>query len=233
MRKTETILKKAYEEKINLRKRLDVLELQIMLVKSIQEKINNNDIRENHYIDRNFEDNQICYFAEVYYQVNNVSSNGMNRDISFFLSVDSQVVKLDFLMSKILDMKLSTNWRGGIKVKGGGMDMGFKVINDLQNNVIKTKTVNTVDMNALNQLLNKSNESNESKISAQSSEQKSNIVQPKETVGGSWSKTYKKSINCKKPRGFSQNQYCKAKEQKTKKKRKKRNTANKRKTRRN
>ena len=106
-------------------------------------------------------------------------------------------------------------------------------INDLQNNVIKTKTVNTVDMNALNQLLNKSNESNESKISAQSSEQKSNIVQPKETVGGSWSKTYKKSINCKKPRGFSQNQYCKAKEQKTKKKRKKRNTANKRKTRRN
>lgn len=127
--------RKSKQDKINLRKRLDTLELQIMLVKSIIEKINNNDIRENHYLDRNFEDNQICYFAEIYYQVNHVSSNGMSRNISFFLSVDSQVVKLDFLMSKILDMKLSTNWRGGIKVRGVGMDMGFKIINDLQNTI--------------------------------------------------------------------------------------------------
>lgn len=127
--------RKSKQAKINLSKRKDTLELQIMLIKSIIEKINNDEIRENYYIDRNFEDNQICYFAEVYYQVNNVSSNGMNRDISFFLSVDSQVVKLDFLMSKILDMKLSKNWRGGIKVRGFGMDMGFKIINDLQNTV--------------------------------------------------------------------------------------------------
>ncbi len=27
--------------------------------------------------------------------------------------------------------------------------------------------------------------------------------------GGKWSLTYKKSINCKKPKGFSQKQYCK------------------------
>ena len=133
--KEKELDRKSKQEKINLRKRLDTLELQIMLIKSIIEKINNDEIRENYYLDRNFEDNQICYFAEVYYQVNNVSSNGMNRDISFFLSVDSQVVKLDFLMSKILDMKLSKNWRGGIKVRGFGMDMGFKIINDLQNTV--------------------------------------------------------------------------------------------------
>ena len=133
--KEKELDRKSKQEKINLRKRLDTLELQIMLVKSIQEKINNNDIRENYYIDRNFEDNQICYFAEVYYQVNHVSSNGMNRDISFFLSVDSQLVKLDYSMSKILDMKLSKNWRGGIKVRGFGMDMGFKIINDLQNTI--------------------------------------------------------------------------------------------------
>ena len=133
--KEKELDRKSKQEKINLRKRLDTLELQIMLVKSIQEKINNNDIRENYYIDRNFEDNQICYFAEVYYQVNHVSSNGMSRDISFFLSVDSQLVKLDYSMSKILDMKLSKNWRGGIKVRGFGMDMGFKIINDLQNTI--------------------------------------------------------------------------------------------------
>ena len=28
-------------------------------------------------------------------------------------------------------------------------------------------------------------------------------------IGGKWSKKYKKSINCKKPKGFSQKQYCK------------------------
>jgi hypothetical protein len=28
-------------------------------------------------------------------------------------------------------------------------------------------------------------------------------------TGGKWSKKYKKSINCKKPKGFSQKQHCK------------------------
>lgn len=30
-----------------------------------------------------------------------------------------------------------------------------------------------------------------------------------EKIGGKWSMKYKRSINCKKPRGFSQKQYCK------------------------
>jgi len=81
-------------------------------------------------------------------------------------------------------------------------------INNLQNNVIKTKTINTVDINALNQLLNVSNESK-----TESTEQKT------ETIGGGWSKSYKKSINCKKPHGFSQKQFCKTKNKRTKKKR--------------
>ena len=33
-----------------------------------------------------------------------------------------------------------------------------------------------------------------------------------------WSNTYKKNINCKKPKGFSQKQYCKYGRNKTKKK---------------
>jgi len=89
-------------------------------------------------------------------------------------------------------------------------------INNLQNNVIKTKTINTVDMNALDQLLNVSNESK-----VESSEQKTEGVEQKETIGGGWSKSYKKSINCKKPHGFSQKQFCKYKNKKTKKKRNK------------
>ena len=44
-------------------------------------------------------------------------------------------------------------------------------------------------------------------------------------IGGKWSKKYKKSINCKKPKGFSQKQYCKysRKKKKTKTKKNKKN----------
>ena len=96
-------------------------------------------------------------------------------------------------------------------------------INNLQNNVIKTKTVNTVDMNALDQLLNVSNESK-----VESSEQKTEGAEQKETVGGGWSKAYKKSINCKRPHGFSQKQFCKAKNKRTKKKRRRKRNKKKR-----
>lgn len=40
-------------------------------------------------------------------------------------------------------------------------------------------------------------------------------------IGGAWSKKYKKSINCRKPKGFSQRQYCKYGRKKTKNKSKK------------
>ena len=42
-------------------------------------------------------------------------------------------------------------------------------------------------------------------------------------IGGRWTKKYKKSINCKKPKGFSQKQYCKYSRKKKKKKKKKHN----------
>jgi hypothetical protein len=38
---------------------------------------------------------------------------------------------------------------------------------------------------------------------------------PKITRGGKWSMKYKKSINCNKPKGFSQKQYCKYGRKKT------------------
>jgi len=66
-------------------------------------------------------------------------------------------------------------------------------INNLQNNVIKTKTVNTVDMNALDQLLNESNESK-----TESPEQKTVNPEQKETVGGAKNKKTKKKRNRKK-----------------------------------
>ena len=45
-------------------------------------------------------------------------------------------------------------------------------------------------------------------------------------IGGKWSKKYKKSINCKKPKGFSQKQYCKYSRKKKKKKKRKSNRFN-------
>ena len=49
--------------------------------------------------------------------------------------------------------------------------------------------------------------------------------------GGKWSLKYKRSINCRKPKGFSQKQYCKRKNRKSKKKRKKSRKKRKRKKR--
>lgn len=49
--------------------------------------------------------------------------------------------------------------------------------------------------------------------------------------GGKWSLKYKRSINCRKPKGFSQKQYCKRKNRKSNKKRKKSRKKRKRKKR--
>lgn len=115
-------------------------------------------------------------------------------------------------------------------------------VRELQNNVIKTKQVNSVDMNALDQLLNKSNESKNTEDSGDpattTATASATTTTPKaeEKTGGGWSKKYKKSINCKSPHGFSQKQFCKAKNKrknKTKKKNKnKTKKKNKRKTKR-
>lgn len=35
------------------------------------------------------------------------------------------------------------------------------------------------------------------------------MIKIKKKIGGKWSLKYKKSINCKKPKGFSQRQHCK------------------------
>lgn len=50
---------------------------------------------------------------------------------------------------------------------------------------------------------------------------KDNPTGKKVMYGGKWSLKYKRSINCRKPKGFSQKQYCKRKNRKSKKKRKK------------
>ena len=38
---------------------------------------------------------------------------------------------------------------------------------------------------------------------------KKNMTKSKKLMGGKWSIKYKKSINCNRPKGFSQKQHCK------------------------
>jgi thiol-disulfide isomerase/thioredoxin len=47
------------------------------------------------------------------------------------------------------------------------------------------------------------------KRTSQMMSKKGGMTKRRKQKGGKWSRKYKKSINCKKPKGFSQKQYCK------------------------
>ena len=64
-------------------------------------------------------------------------------------------------------------------------------------------------------------EAQDIKKALQKKEEKDIKEGKKVMFGGKWSLKYKRSINCRKPKGFSQKQYCKRKNRKSKKKRKK------------
>ena len=74
-------------------------------------------------------------------------------------------------------------------------------------------------------------EAEDIKKSQQKKEEKDIKEGKKVMFGGKWSLKYKRSINCRKPKGFSQKQYCKRKNRKSKKKRKKSRKKRKRKRR--
>ena len=48
-----------------------------------------------------------------------------------------------------------------------------------------------------------------SEITPTSKQRKSKSYKKRKQNGGKWTRKYKRSINCKRPRGFSQKQYCK------------------------
>jgi thiol-disulfide isomerase/thioredoxin len=53
------------------------------------------------------------------------------------------------------------------------------------------------------------NKKSKKKYSSNSKTRRSKISKNKSKRGGKWSRKYKASINCSKPKGFSQKQYCK------------------------
>jgi virulence-associated protein VapD len=65
----------------------------------------------------------------VYTQVLHVSQSGMTRAIACYVAVDNEIINIDWYIRK-LDMFSSHN-KGGLKVGGCGMDMGFHVVYSL------------------------------------------------------------------------------------------------------
>lgn len=66
----------------------------------------------------------------IYYKVTKVSRSGMSRNIEFYwIDMDRRPSRITWLMSEALGYKQLDD--GSIRVRGCGMDMGFKVISDL------------------------------------------------------------------------------------------------------
>jgi hypothetical protein len=65
----------------------------------------------------------------IYTVVKHRSSSGMSRDIAVYRVIDGKIQDISYFVSKILDWTLAKN--GGVKVRGGGMDMGFHLVYSL------------------------------------------------------------------------------------------------------
>lgn len=65
--------------------------------------------------------------ATIYHTVKKVSSNGMSRQISFYIVNKGKIRTINWELSHILDYKRNPD-NGALKVGGCGMDMGFSVV---------------------------------------------------------------------------------------------------------
>lgn len=66
----------------------------------------------------------------VYTVLRHVSRSGMTRVISLLIARDNEILDISYLASRVVGYPLDYN-RGGIKVPGTGMDMGFHLVHSL------------------------------------------------------------------------------------------------------
>jgi hypothetical protein len=70
----------------------------------------------------------------IYTVLRSVSKSGLSRSISFYV-VDNnkEIININYYISVLLGYKFDKTHFGliGLKVKGGGMDMGFHVVHTL------------------------------------------------------------------------------------------------------
>lgn len=65
----------------------------------------------------------------VFTRVDHVSSSGMSREISCFISRGREVINISWYVARALEYTQGKN--DGIKIQGCGMDMGYHIIYSL------------------------------------------------------------------------------------------------------
>lgn len=68
-------------------------------------------------------------YQDVYTNVHHVSQSGMSRDISVHIVEDGSISDISYHVAILCDYPMGK--KGGIRVGGCGMDMGFSVVYDL------------------------------------------------------------------------------------------------------
>jgi hypothetical protein len=67
----------------------------------------------------------------IYTVIRHVSASGMQREISVKMIDAGKIIHLDWLVATATDSKIGKH--GGIVVKGCGMDMGFHLVDTINN----------------------------------------------------------------------------------------------------
>ncbi len=68
---------------------------------------------------------------QIYTIVRHVSRSGMSREISFLIFIENQPYHLNYLINKVLGLKMVDGGNSALRISGCGMDMGYHVVNNL------------------------------------------------------------------------------------------------------
>ena len=66
----------------------------------------------------------------IYSIIRHVSQSGMTRDIKLMVCYKNEIIHLSWNVAKFLDYKVRNH---GVRIQGCGMDMGFALVNHLEN----------------------------------------------------------------------------------------------------
>lgn len=68
--------------------------------------------------------------TKVYTSLTHVSASGMSRSIKVYIMTGGEPHEITYWVAKALDYRINDR-RGGVKIGGCGMDMGFHLVNSM------------------------------------------------------------------------------------------------------
>lgn len=66
---------------------------------------------------------------QVYTTVHSVAASGMSRKMSLYIVHDDGIMNITFWVAAVLGLKMDSDHK--LTISGCGMDMGWKIVNDL------------------------------------------------------------------------------------------------------